>query len=416
MRDKDLYRQILGIERPWAVTHVELNQAAKEVVVKVAHDEHVALMCPRCERRAPGYDHRTRRWRHLDTCQFKTILEAEVPRVECQEHGVHQVGVPWAEEGSRFTALYESLVIDWLHQASVSGVASLLSLSWDEVSGIQERAVCRGLARRQKIEAKRIGVDETSFQKRHEYVTVVVDQDRSTVSHVADGRDKAALEGFYKGIGTAGCAAIESVAMDMWPAYIGATREHVPQADEKIAFDRFHVAQHMGGAVDKVRRRENRELLAQGDDRLKGTKYSWLTNPENMSFLAAWQFSELKGSSLKVARAFAIKEAARGLWKYTSRSWARKAWLGWYAWAIRSRLEPVKRVARMVKRHLEGILTAVVTGVTNAGSEGMNSKIQLLKHRAHGYRNRERFRNAIYFHLGGLDMYPSDLGSAHTIS
>jgi transposase len=257
MRDKDLYQQILGIERPWAVTHVELNRAAKEVVVKVTRDQRVALKCPVCTKRATGYDHRVRRWRHLDTCQFKTILEAEVPRVRCKEHGVHQDSVPWAEEGARFTALFESLVIDWLHEASVSGVASQLCLSWDEVSGIQARAVSRGLARRPKIKATRIGVDETSFQKRHEYVTVVVDQDQSTVIYLADDRDKAALEGFYKELGTEGCAALESVAMDMWPAYIGPTREYVPDADERISFDRFHVAGHLGGAVDKVRRREN---------------------------------------------------------------------------------------------------------------------------------------------------------------
>jgi len=414
MRDKDLYQQILGIERPWAVTHVDLNRAAQEVVVKVSRDQRVALKCPVCAKRASGYDQRVRRWRHLDTCQFKTILEAEVPRVQCKEHGVHQDSVPWAEEGSRFTALFEALVIDWLHEASVSGVASQVRLSWHEVSGIQERAVSRGLARRAQIKATRIGVDETSFQKRHEYVTVVVDQDESTVIHVADDRDKAALEGFYKELGTDGCAAIESVAMDMWPAYIGATREYVSDADERISFDRFHVAQHLGDAVDKVRRRENKELLALGDDQLKGTRYSWLTNPENMDPVVAWEFSELRDSSLKVARAWAIKEAARPLWKYVSRTWARKAWLRWYGWAIRSRLEPVKKVARMVKRHLEGILTAVVAGVTNAASESINGTIQQLKRRANGYRNRERFRMAIYFHLGGLDMYPRSLRSTHT--
>ena len=136
MRDKDLYQQILGIERPWAVTHVDVNRAAQEVVVKVSRDQRVALKCPVCAKRASGYDQRVRRWRHLDTCQFKTILEAEVPRVQCKEHGVHQDSVPWAEEGSRFTALFEALVINWLHEASVSGVASQVRLSWHEVSGI----------------------------------------------------------------------------------------------------------------------------------------------------------------------------------------------------------------------------------------------------------------------------------------
>jgi transposase len=123
-----------------------------------------------------------------------------------------------------------------------------------------------------------------------------------------------------------------------------------------------------------------------------------------------WQaFEPLRDSALKTARAWAIKELAMSLWKYRTRGWARRAWLAWFAWAIRSRLEPVRRVANMIKSHLNGILNAIVLGVTNARSEGVNSKIQWIKHTARGFRNRLRFRIAIYFHLGGLDLYPENL-------
>src|SRR3990170_6396639 len=130
MRDCDLYARILGIEAPWSVTDVELNDAEQVVSVRVVHRGELA--CPDCGKPAPGYDAKERRWRHLDTCQYRTYLVAEVPRVNCPEHGVKQIDVPWAEPGSRFTALFECLVIDWLKEASEAAVARRLRVSWDE--------------------------------------------------------------------------------------------------------------------------------------------------------------------------------------------------------------------------------------------------------------------------------------------
>ena len=224
------------------------------------------------------------------------------------------------------------------------------------------------------------------------------------------------MEGYFEDLGAEGCAALESIAMDMWAPYIAATRAFVPDADEKIVFDKFHIAKHLGDAVDRVRREENRELRAQGDDRLVKTKYDWLRNPDNMSSDRWCEFAALRTSSLKVARAWAIKESAMLLWGYVRRGWAERMWKRWYGWAIRSRLEPIKRVARMIKNHWEGVMNAATSNVTNARAEGINSKIQWIKRMASGYRNRENFRNAIYFHLGGLDLYPESLRSTHTNS
>jgi len=202
--------------------------------------------------------------------------------------------------------------------------------------------------------------------------------------------------------------------MDMWAPYIAATRAKVPNADEKIVFDKFHIAKHLGDAVDRVRRQENRELVSHGSDRLKGSKYLWLQNPDRMSGSQWREFAPLRDSRLKVARAWAIQEAAMLIWGYARRGWAERMWAKWYAWAIRSRLEPIKRVARMIKKHWEGVMNAATTTVTNARAEAINSRIQWVKRMACGFRNRENFRNAIYFHLGGLDLYPEALKSAHT--
>ena len=414
MQDRTLYARLLGIEDPWRVTEVTLRLDEEQaVVVSVEMGPDAALLCPKCQGQGSRYDSRERRWRHLDTMQYRTILVADVPRVQCDEHGVVQIAVPWSDPKSRFTALFEALVIDWLKEASFSAVARQLSLSWDQVAGIQDRAVRRGLARRKKQRPRRIGVDETSFRKRAEYITVVNDLDRNRVLWIGDERKKQTLSAFYADLGPRGCARLESVAMDMWAPYISSTREHVPDADRRIVFDKFHIAQHLGRAVDEVRRAENRELVREGDGRLKKTKYLWLTNPDRMSTQRWEGFAPLRDSQLRVARAWAIKESAMMLWGYIRRGWAERAWKGWYAWAIRSRLEPIKRVARLIKYYWDGVINAATTNVTNARSEGLNSKIQWIKRKACGYRNRQRFHNAIYFHLADLDLYPGSLQSTH---
>jgi transposase len=407
MNDTSLYASILGVSAPWKVTSVTPALDEGEIVVRVEAPSSMKLACPECQTKCPRHDHRMRRWRHLPTCQYRTILEVEVPRVSCAEHGVHQVPVPWAEANSAFTALLEALVISWLKEASLSAVAGLMDLTWDQVDGIMQRAVRRGLARRQGLEPERIGVDETSFQKRHEYVTVVTDLDTKDVLYVADKRTKDSLQGFFDELEPADLLRLKVISMDMWPAYISVVEENVHDAEKKICFDKFHVAKYLGDAVNKVRRKEQQEQVKVGDRSLVGTKYTWLRNPENMEADSAGFFERMKRVALRTARAWALKEQAMCLWHYASRGWARKAWKAWISWALRSRLEPMKRVARMVRSHLEGIINAIVLKATNAASESINARIQHVKRMACGFRNRERFRNAIYFHLGGLDLSPA---------
>ncbi len=406
MRDKDLYAQILGIKSPWQVSGVDLDVPEGEVTVQVAQEEGVRSCCPTCGKESPGYDSRTRRWRHLDTCQYKTILVADVPRVQCEEHGVVTVSVPWAEPGSGFTAMFEALVIDWLKEASTLGVSRLMKLSWNALDGIMQRAVERGLSRREETHATQIGVDETAFRKRHDYVTIVSDQKAGTVLHVGSDRKKQGLKDWYGSLSEEQREAIESVSMDMWPAFIHATLESIPGAEGKIAFDKFHVAKYLGEAVDKVRRQEHKVLMSEGYEDLKGSQYDWLYNPENMTRKQKMRFKMLRESTLKTARAWAIKELAMSLWHYVSKTWARKGWEQWLSWAVRSRLKPIKEVAKTIKEHLWGILNAIVLKVSNGPAEGLNSRIKTIKVRSRGFRNKQRFANAIYFHLGGLDLYP----------
>jgi transposase len=329
MRDTDLYAQILGVARPWRVTDVELRSSQGEVEVRVEHDRSARVECPECGAAATRYDTRLRRWRHLPTCQYRTILAARVPRVQCPEHGVKTIRVPWGEPGSGFTALFEALVIDWLREASTSAVARQLDLTWDQVDGVMQRAVERGLARRQLEVPHRIGVDETSFQKRHEYVTVVADLDKGFVQHVTDGHGKEALGKYYESFSEEELAQIETVAMDMWQAYIAATSEALPDAESKIAFDKFHVAMHLGTAVDRVRREENRILRERGDDSLTNTKHLWLYHPDHLPEKSSAQFDQLVRKALKTSRAWMLKELAMEMWEDRDPRVAEKIFKAW---------------------------------------------------------------------------------------
>lgn len=168
MQDRDLYARILGLVDLWQVRDVQRDLAGEEVRVTVAAKSTVTLGCPQCGEACPGYDTRQRSWRHLDPCQCKTILVADVPRVDCSEHGIHQVRVPWAEPGSGFTAPMEAVVIYWLRSlGAIKAVAGQFRLSWDELDGIMGRAVTRGIARRKTVEVRHVGGYETSSQRRH---------------------------------------------------------------------------------------------------------------------------------------------------------------------------------------------------------------------------------------------------------
>jgi transposase len=408
MRDVELYQQILGLESPWSVRDVVLNIDEGRVDIHVQHPEGVKWQCPHCARELSCYDHVPERtWRHLDTCQLETHLHARIPRVNCVEHGVVQVSVPWSEERGRFTLLMERFIIQALLACQTTqGACELLRISWDQAWHVAQRAVARGQARKGTVVTRQIGVDEKAFRKGHSYMTVVNSIERGTVEFVTEDREKASLARYFAGLTDEQRQGIEAVAMDMWDPYVQATLEALPLAREKIVYDRFHIMQHMTGAVDKVRKTEHRKLSLEGDARLKRTKYLWLTTEENLSERQRPKFADLKSSDLKTARAWGLKENLRNLWSYTSPGWAKRFFGTWYQWAIRSRLEPVKKVASMIKRRLENVITYCRHFVTNAVAEGLNSKIMSLKRRAGGFRNPDNFKTAIYFHCGGLDLYP----------
>jgi len=364
--------------------------------------------CPECQAVVPGYDRKERRWRHLDTCQFTTWIVAEVPRVECPTHGVKQLRVPWAEPGSQFTALFERFAIDVLQECAVQGGADLLRISWDEAWGIEERAVRRGLARRGHDVVAHLGVDERAIAKHHKYLTVVADLDRSRVLYLAEDRKEESLDGFWPTLSPAQQEGIQAIAMDMWEPYIQSTREHLEDAATKIVFDKFHIEKHLHEAVDKVRKAEHRALRKADDDRLTGTKYLWLMLPHRMTAAQRQTFRLLKASELDVARAWTLKERFRQFWGYVYPRAATTFFTRWFWHVTHSRLQPMAKVAWLIRTHFVNILTYLTHHLTNAGLEAVNATIQWVKKTARGFRNVEHFKTAIYFHCGGLDLYPHE--------
>jgi transposase len=385
---------------------VALKLAEKQVDIELGWQWGAAAKCPECSRECSIHDSAPERtWRHLDTMQFETLIRARVPRADCPEHGVKTMKVPWAAPQGRFTLLFERFAVDVLLAcASVSQACELLGLGWEAAHEIMRRAVERGLERRELDQLKHLGMDEKSFKRGHSYITLLSDLEQSRVLDVVEERTAEAAGQLWATLTSEQKQSVEAVAVDMWEPFIQSIQQAVPEAD--IVHDKFHVSKYLGEAVDKVRRQEHKELLAQGDETLKGTRQLWLYNPQNFSPEQREEFAELKDQQLKVARAWAAKELFSRFWTYQGEGWARRFFKDWFGWVSRSRLKPMADVARLLKRHLENLLTYLKHHITNAVTEGLNSKIQSIKSAARGFRNFKNYRTRILFFCGKLDLYP----------
>ena len=400
------YALLLGIGSPWEVKAVELKLEEKKVEIELGWQRGAVAPCPECGRECSIHDHAPERtWRHLDTMQFTTLIRTRTPRAQCPEHGVKTLVVPWAVPQGRFTLLFERFAVDVLLACgSVSQACELLGIGWEAAHEIMKRAVARGLERRQLDQLQHLGMDEKSFKRGHSYITLLTDLQESRVLEVVEERTCEAADQLWATLTPAQKSAVEAVAVDMWEPFIQTIEKQVPAAD--IVHDRFHVIKYLNEGVDKVRRQEHKELLAAGDETLKGTRQLWLYNPQHFNQEQRDEFSGLKDLELKVARAWAMKELFSKFWNYQEKGWARRFFKGWFGWVIRSKLKPMAEVARMLKRHLENLLTYLRHHITNAVTEGLNSKIQSLKSAARGFRNFQNYRIRILFFCGKLHLHP----------
>lgn len=400
------YETLLGLDASWAVKKVDLNIEKLKVRIYIDHVGNSAV-CPECSATCKLYDHSPERtWRHLDTMQFATSIHCKPPRVKCEQHGVITASMPWADKHSRFTLLFEDFAVRVLNASrSLSDAGKLLRLNWNQVHCVMERAVKRGLERRTNDEVPWIGMDEKSFRKGHNYISVLNDIEGSRVLDVVEGRDgEVAEELINKALDAHQREMVCGVAIDMSAPYISAIKKHLPHAD--IVHDKFHISKHLNDAVNKTRAKEHRAMLKEKDERLTGTKFLWLRGLGQLDDESLAQIESLKKAGLNVAKAWYIKEMFKEFWNRRDASFAQSYFDFWYREAFATNLPEIQAVARMLKKHLHNILTYFDCYITNALSEGINSKIQALKANARGFRNFENYRTSILFFCGKLRLAP----------
>ena len=403
---KEFYAQSLDLKAPWKVVEVTIDGEARQVRLRVECARGEVWGDPETDERAEIKDWEERTWRHLDTCQFETIITARVPRLLLKSGRTLTAGVPWAAPRGRFTASFEAHIIALLQQCrTVRGAARLARITEDAVDGVMRRAVERGLQRRELQPPTLLGFDEKAIRKGHRYVTILTDMAHGSVIDLVEDRTMESALELLAQLPEGSTGSIQAVAMDMWPAYMGAVERALP--DAAIVFDKFHIKKHLNEAVDKVRRLEHRQLTAAGNPSLTGSKYLWLKRPQDLCGKAAAEFRSLLVQDLQTGTAWALKENFDRFWKYTSLAWAIKFLWDWVETARATELTPLVRAADMIDRHAEGILNYLMHPITNAAAEGINSIIQNLKHAARGLPRFESFRTRVLFFLGNLDLKPA---------
>jgi transposase len=402
MRATTLLGKILGLKqtRILAVTDED-----KGFVVDVTPTTSI----PRCSgcfcRVRAVYDtYDGREWRHLDLGSLRVWLRYAMRRVRCPRCGVVVELVPWAESQSWFTYDFEEQVAYLAQRTDKTALSALMRIAWRTVGAIIERV----LPRHQSVDPldglTQIGVDELSYRRHHEYVTVIVDHVRGGVVWASPGKNAETLNAFFEELGNERCAQLEAVTLDMSGAYLKAVTEASPKA--RVIFDRFHVQRLAHDALDAVRREEVREADTEERRALKNTRFALHKNPWNLSTLEVAKVAEVQKTNRRLYRAYLLKETLAGILDGRQVNVARTKLLEWIDWAARSRLRPFCKLARTVRRHLEGILAYVATGLSNGRTEGLNGKIRTITRRSFGFHSATSLIALIFLCCSGITLLP----------
>lgn len=406
MQTTDLFEKALQISPPWKVDKVEFkssNEAQNEIElhISLSFEKGSVFPCPHddCSEVAKVYDTTQRTWRHLDFFQYRTYIHARLPRINCPEHGVGTVEVPWARNNCGFTLLFESFVVELAKHMPVRALAKITG----EQDTLLWRIIHHYVHEARKLEdysdVTAIGMDETS-KKGHNYITVVADIVKKKVIFVTDGKDMKAVEAFaadftaHNGL----CENIVIATCDMSGGFLSAIRKLFVNSEAII--DKFHVIKHANERVNNVRKQEAQERTI-----LKKTRYIWLKNEENLTEKQKTTKQSLMKERLKTARAYVMKTRLQEIYDTPqSREEAEKNLKELCSWMMHSRLEEMKKLAKTIRNHFNEILNYFSYSYTNAILEGLNNIIQNVKGRARGFRNTEYFKTIIYLVCGGLNL------------
>ena len=395
MDTNTLFAAALQLTRPWKVVESQFEKEDGKLKIRLDFDQGSRFPCPQCGCKCGVHDTTQKRWRHLNFWQYETELSARMPRIDCPKDGVLLVEAPWARAGSGFTLMMEALIMLLCQQMPVSDVAEMIGEHDTRLWRVVAHYVEVAQRERSWKEVERILVDETSARRGHRYVTNIVDADTHELLLMVEGRSSEALDKFAEALKEHEGAPeqIGWIGMDMSPAYIKGAAQNFPKA--KVVFDRFHVMQLAGEAVDHVRK----DLQRQGAE-LKGHRWAILGNEWTRSEEQQMARRQLCNLYPKLGRAIGLRDMLQDVLENGNE--ADLKW--WRARAGRSRLEPFKKLARTIREHWDGVVAYFESGITSAAIEAVNGCIQLAKRLARGFRNFNYFRWMAYLKAGGLHL------------
>jgi transposase len=402
VRDVDLFQLALGLEEPWQVERTEFDAAARRLDIHLNFPRGGRFRCPECGRGGcSAYDTTMKEWRHLNFFQHEAFLHAPLPRVQCPEHGVKQAEVPWARSGSGFTLLFESLVMAMVKQMPVLAVARIVGETDTRLWRVLNHYVDEARAQADFSEVREVGVDETASKRGHNYVSLFVDLQQRRLLFGTEGKGADTFGAFRLDLMEHGGnpEQIRELCIDMSAAFQRGAAHHFPLAH--LTFDRFHVMKLFSEAIDQVRREEQVDR-----PELKKTRWLWMKSPTK---LTQRQLDELGAllqpsrTALRTAKAYQMKLSfAEEFWTLPP-SLAEAFLEKWCAWAKRSRLKPMKRLADTLWNHRRGLLRRFFSEISNGILEGINSLVQAAKARARGYRSTRNLISMAYLISGDLD-------------
>ncbi len=402
MTEHDMFNRALNLGSGWEVYEVSFDVEAKELRIFIRTVKGSLHTCGNCGNpNCRIHDHgKEREWRHMNFFHFRAVLIGKLPRVDCDQCKTPKTAeFSWARERSGFSLYFEAFMVMLAKSMPMNEVSRLLGEHDTTLWPILHHYVDEAREQQTWEDVKRIAIDETSRAKGHEYVTLVMDLDTRKVLHVTEGKDQRTLFNFKEQL-LQKCGHpddIEELCMDMSPAFISGAKSYFPNVE--ITYDKFHVMKIINAAVDETRRKEQRTVTD-----LKGSRYSWLKNEENLTEKQKETLVRLKDEDLKTAKAYQFKLTFSKLWEQQTPEQARVFLDDWYYWATHSQIPDIVKAAKTVRQHQEGILRWFTSRVTNGILEAINGLVQSAKRRARGYRSVKNLRTMIYLIAGGLKL------------
>jgi len=382
------------------------SEDKKSVVIQVRPRRGSTAICSGCHQPAPGYDHLPERiFEFIPFWGIFVFFLYGMRRVHCRTCGVVVEEVPWAEGKHQSTKAYMLFLARWARKLSWKETAESFHTSWDKVCDAVEYVVGWGLEHRQLGTIRAIGVDEIQYARGHKYLTLVyqIDQGLTRLLWVGKERTVESFQGFFTLIGTELASRIEFVCSDMWQPYLDVIREKCSQALNIL--DRFHIVAKMNAALDEVRAGESRRMAQAGfEPVLKKTRWCLLKRKENLTDKQQFRLRDLLRYNLKTVRAYLLKEDFQQLWDYDSAAWAGKFLDEWCRQTIRSRIEPMKKIARSLRKHRDLILNyfRAHKEFSSGVIEGLNNKAKVTMRKSYGFRTFRVLELALYHSLGKL--------------